>query len=268
MAFESNLFIGWDVGGWNCDYNPKSRDALVILDSERRLLGRPWRGNLRSTINESATTEDFVRRMLALCRVESVDPARIKTTLAIDTPLGFSKPFIDLITTGSTEPSIGTSSKNPYLHRQTEHFLFLNGLSPLSPIKDMIGSQATKGMHVLGRFAPERERCGVWTDGRMLQAIEAYPSACKRSDSIERLRSSFYQDTLRDGQTIRQFVSRLEHVDLQDALTCALLGWMFVYQPEQLAHPMPEVSPIEGWIFVPLDGLKRSPADETADVES
>ena len=25
------LFIGWDVGGWNCDKNPTSRDALVVL---------------------------------------------------------------------------------------------------------------------------------------------------------------------------------------------------------------------------------------------
>jgi hypothetical protein len=24
--------IGWDVGGWNCDHNPNSRDAIVILD--------------------------------------------------------------------------------------------------------------------------------------------------------------------------------------------------------------------------------------------
>ena len=63
-----------------------------------------------------------------------------------------------------------------------------------TPIKDMIGSQATKGMHVLGRFAPIREACGVWTDGRMLRAIEAYPSACKRSACIEALRTPFYVD--------------------------------------------------------------------------
>jgi hypothetical protein len=24
----SAFFIGWDVGGWNCDDNSKSRDAL------------------------------------------------------------------------------------------------------------------------------------------------------------------------------------------------------------------------------------------------
>jgi hypothetical protein len=37
----STLFMGWDVGGWNCDRNPASRDALVVLDAERRLVGKP-----------------------------------------------------------------------------------------------------------------------------------------------------------------------------------------------------------------------------------
>lgn len=26
----STLFMGWDVGGWNCDRNPASRDALAF----------------------------------------------------------------------------------------------------------------------------------------------------------------------------------------------------------------------------------------------
>lgn len=258
---HETIVIGWDVGGWNCDHNPKSRDALVVLDAERHLLGRPWRGNLRSTINQSTTTEQFVRSLLALCTLDLPDTEAIKVTLAIDTPLGFSRPFIDLITTGKTVPGIGNSFENPYLHRQTEHFLFARGLSPLSPIKDMIGSQATKGLHVLGKFAPERVRCGVWSDGRFLQAIEAYPSACKRSASIEQLRSSYYQKALTQSAATRQFVAGLEHVDHQDALTCALLGWMFIHQPEKLAHPFPGVDPLEGWIFVPEDGLGRINAD-------
>jgi hypothetical protein len=48
----TTLYIGWDVGGWNCDKNNKSRDALVILDADLKLIGKPWRGNLRTTINE------------------------------------------------------------------------------------------------------------------------------------------------------------------------------------------------------------------------
>jgi hypothetical protein len=256
MALQSKIFIGWDVGGWNCDYNPKSRDALVILDSGREILGQPWRGNLRSTINESANTEEFVRNLLVLCRVNDLEPETLKTTLAIDTPLGFSKPLIDLLTSDKTAPNIGLASENPYLHRQTEHFLFKMGLSPLSPIKDMIGSQATKGMHVLRRFAPTQKTCGVWTDGKLLQAIEAYPSACKQSHCVDELRTPFYEELLVDDQVARKFASGLEHVDLQDALTCALLGWLFEYKPESLAQPLPEIDPVEGWIFVPKDGLR------------
>lgn len=140
------LFAGWDVGGWNCDYNPKSRDALVILDAERQTVGRPWRGNLRQLINQSSSTEQFVQRLLTLCGAEAVFQHPVQLLMGIDTPLGFSKPFIDLITHGRTVAMIGESQKNPYLHRQTEHFLFERGLAPLSPIKDMIGSPAPKSI--------------------------------------------------------------------------------------------------------------------------
>jgi hypothetical protein len=50
----SAFYIGWDVGGWNCDKNGKSRDALVILDADMNLIGKPWRGNLSETINAAA----------------------------------------------------------------------------------------------------------------------------------------------------------------------------------------------------------------------
>jgi len=30
---QTNAYsIGWDVGGWNCDHNATSRDAIVILN--------------------------------------------------------------------------------------------------------------------------------------------------------------------------------------------------------------------------------------------
>ncbi|MGO9017169.1 MAG: hypothetical protein ACLQVJ_02350 [Syntrophobacteraceae bacterium] len=48
------FYIGWDVGGWNCDKNLNSRDAIVILDSALAIMGKPWRGNLRTAINNSA----------------------------------------------------------------------------------------------------------------------------------------------------------------------------------------------------------------------
>lgn len=47
----------------------------------------------------------------------------------------------------------------------------------------------------------------------------------------------------------------LGHADLDDALTCALIAWLFHCQPGQLVQPGPDVDLREGWIFVPADGL-------------
>ncbi len=242
-ADASALFIGWDVGGWNCDKNPASRDALVVLDAGRRMLGTPWRGNLRRPINQAADTAGFVARLLALCGLEAEAFAGLPVVLAIDTPLAFSSAFVQLLVEGRAVEVIEGSASNPYLFRRTERFLFERGITPLSAVKDMIGSQATKGMHVLARFAPTLERCGVWTDGSRLRAIEAYPSACRKSASVTTLQRDYLDDPL------------LSHADLRDALTCALLAWLFHCQPEALAHPGQDVPEREGWIFVPADAL-------------
>ena len=94
-AHWSSFSIGWDVGGWNCDKNGKSRDALVILDAEQKIVGKPWRGNLRLAINEATDSADWIGRLFALCA--AVAPTQPKVTLAIDTPLGFSEGFVRLI---------------------------------------------------------------------------------------------------------------------------------------------------------------------------
>jgi len=53
-----SFFIGWDVGGWNCDKNAKSRDAIVIFDEDLHIVGAPWRGNLRQAINAATTSQE------------------------------------------------------------------------------------------------------------------------------------------------------------------------------------------------------------------
>jgi len=57
----------------------------------------------------------------------------------------------------------------------------------LSAIKDMLSSQATKGMHVLAKCAPKIEICGVWTDGHSFRAIETYPTTCRDSTVVKGL---------------------------------------------------------------------------------
>jgi len=104
-------YIGWDVGGWNCDRNRDSRDAVVILDSKPALTGTPWRGNLRTIINEATNTREWLEKLFALCDTQlSAEPARI--ILAIDTPLGFSKAFTRLITRLEEDGQIGQSNTN------------------------------------------------------------------------------------------------------------------------------------------------------------
>jgi hypothetical protein len=234
-------YVGWDVGGWNCDKNPRSRDAIVILDCARRICGTPWRGNLRTLINKAQTTADWIDGLFALCGFPSPDEER-HVVLGIDTPLAFSTEFVALVQGGPpAAASIESSNENPYLYRATERFLFSHNLAPLSPIKDMIGSQATKGMHVLAKFAPVTERCGVWTDGMELTAFEAYPSPCRRSAHMAELRAGH---------------DELGHADIEDALTCALLAWLLGERPSALEPPPAGTPRAEGWIWIPKDALE------------
>ena len=235
-----SFYIGWDVGGWNCDKNGKSRDAIVILDSSRSIVGKPWRGNLRTDINDSTNTTTWVQALFSRCEAQ-LPNNRWHATLAIDTPLGFSKEFANLVSGMNVAEPVEMSNSNPYLFRQTERYLFDHGLTPLSAVKDMIGSQATKGMHVLAKFAPISQSCGVWTNGSSLVAIEAYPSSCKSSVTVQRLQRSF---------------PALDHEDKRDALTCALLAYLFTSAPDTLAGPDAKVPSSEGWIWVPKDGLR------------
>lgn len=248
VSQSRSFYIGWDVGGWNCDKNGKSRDAVVILDAALQIVGKPWRGNLRTTINASTGSDAFIQSLFGLCgapselalEAEATQLLAPRITLAIDTPLGFPQAFLGLVTGLQCLEPIANSASNPYLFRCTERFLFDHGLTPLSAVKDMIGSQATKGMHALAKFAPHRTSCGVWTDSRHLVAIEAYPSACKTSQTMAMLRQGY---------------TTLDHEDKTDALTCALLAHLFDQRRDALATPEASVPPGEGWIWVPMDVL-------------
>ena len=241
------FYIGWDVGGWNCDKNAESRDAIVILDSSLTIVGTPWRGNLRTHINAASHSTSWIEALFALCG-EVPPPGKTRITLAIDTPLGFSQAFMTLITGFKFAGPIESSATNPYLFRQTEHHLFEQGLRPLSAVKDMIGSQATKGMHALAKFAPKVVGCGVWTDGDGLTVIEAYPSPCKHSALMD--------DLLGPHADWRQ----VNHQDKVDALVCAQIAYCFDVRPESLSHPPDGVPAIEGWIWLPNDALTSNTA--------
>ncbi len=236
------FFIGWDVGGWNCDKHSKSSDAIVILDANLAIVGEPWRDNLRPFINAAETGSDWIQSLFALCKA-TPPPNDSQFTLAIDAPLGFSQAFVSLITGLEHVDAVESHDKNPYLFRQTERRLFEKGFRPLSAVKDMIGSQTTKGMHALAKFAPKVDRCGVWTDGHALTAIEAYPSPCKNSALMNALLEP-YADW-----------RQANHQDKSDALTCALIAYCFAARPQTLSQPGDGVPACEGWIWLPKDVL-------------
>lgn len=234
-ASRPSFFIGWDVGGWNCDQNPESRDAIVILDDTMSIFGKPWRGNLRESITASEKSSDWLRALFTKCEEQYPD-APSNVTMAIDTPLGFPNEFVKLITRKSFVEPDTISGRNRYLFRHTERQLFERGLNPLSPIKDMIGSQATKGMHVLAKFASKTECCGVWTDGDSLRVIETYPAAACDTKPVK--------DFLADRPT-------LGHKDKDDARICALIAYLFAEERDRLTAPTEDVPVGEGWIWIP-----------------
>ncbi|SDX99996.1 hypothetical protein SAMN05421755_100466 [Nitrosomonas sp. Nm33] len=243
VAQSQDFYIGWDVGGWNCDKNSRSHDAIVILDASLAIVGQPWRGNLRNSINAAETSNAWIQALFEPCAAADTIHVMSHIYLAIDTPLGFSEELINLITELKGVAALGDSFSNPYLYRKTERLLFEQGLAPLSPIKDMIGSQTTKGMHVLARFARQISSCGVWTDGCSLTVLETYPSGCQRSVMIARLRSRY---------------DALGHEDKEDALTCALVAYLYAEQRELLASPASDIPASEGWVWVPRDALGQS----------
>ena len=232
------LFIGWDVGGWNCDKNPDSRDALIVLDHTAQCIGQPFWGNLRETINGATSSVEFLSALLKLCEPDVSAPPQ-HATIAIDAPLGFPEAFTGLITGGIDVGQIGHSSAtNPYLFRHTERRLVDEGITPLSAIRDMIGSQATKAMHVVARFAPRLQERGVWTDDNCLTIIETYPSLCRARRSLP----TECEPSPKKGCK----------ADIRDAKVCAKVAHAFKLSPECLEHPGDDVPESEGWIWAPL----------------
>ncbi len=233
------IFIGWDVGGWNCCKNPKSRDALVVLDTAGEKVGQPWRGNLRQTINAATTAAEFLTAILKLCKLTSPS-GTAKATIAIDAPLGWPAAFAQMITGGVALDQIGQSSENSYLYRFTERRLVVEGVTPLSAVKDMIGSQSTKAMHTVARFT-KRVAPGVWSDdGAQLTLIETYPKLCRTRG---RGRGVFNDLAL---------ASNPAEIDIMDAEVCAQIAHAFASRCDCLEAPPLEAPPSEGWIWAPL----------------
>ncbi|CAM3592067.1 hypothetical protein N0382_003217 [Vibrio cholerae] len=253
MTVPQAWYIGWDVGAWNCEKNANSRDALVVFNQQGKLVGKPWRGNLRDTIAAAASYTDWLSTVAKLCQFDDETKAVFTTqnvVMAIDTPLGFSNGLLQLLQGEAVATPFTASCDNPYLYRHTERELFAHGFSPLSAVKDMIGSQATKGLHLLRKFGFTPSSIGVWQLNQSSQnqcqhhALESYPTVLKTSalvaQYIEQLRRQTNYDTW--------------HQDIQDAAYCAIAALLYQKQPNTMAPPTEDVT-TEGWIYVPKECL-------------
>lgn len=237
---SNKLYIGWDVGGWNCEKNTNSRDAIVVLGEQGKLLGYSTWMNLKHYILEANSTDDFIISLLGL---SNLDYNGEDVVLAIDTPLGYSEEFRALINCNQPAafPDTNKNIDNPYLFRITERHIYNKKLNyknksgeiqivtPLSAVQSMIGAQSTKGLHVIAQLGLtiKDNETGVWnsTDGK-LKVIEAYP-------------------TLHAGKD----PDIVWHNDLRDAWRCAYIAHIFGTNKNSLEHPPEHTPKQEGWIW-------------------
>lgn len=248
----SDLFVGWDVGAWNCDRNRESRDALVALETGESgpvIVGQPWRGNVRDLLVE----HEGDALIGALMKRLDVDADGRHVTIAIDTPLGWPIPMLELVTTGVVVEVPPEADKNPYLFRKQDLALFAQGHRPLSMVRDMIGSQSTKGIHFLQRARLVPAAVGEWSRGSIV-ALETYPAAAVKDGEIEQLTAKSFAE-LPASQIQRR--SKPWRADVCDALSCALVAWLHRQRREALDAPGADAPAAEGWIWLP----RRSPPD-------
>ena len=227
--------------------------ALCVARQHGELVGKPWRGNLRDTIAAAASYTDWRFTVAKLCQFDDATKAAFTTqnvVMTIDTPLGFSKGLLQLLHGEAVTTPFTASCDNPYLYRHTERELFAHGFSPLSAVKDMIGSQATKGLHLLRKFGFTPSLSGVWQLNQSNQnqcqhsALESYPTVLKASALVAQ-----YIEQLR-----RQTNFNSWHQDIQDAAYCAIAALLYQQQPNVMATPTKDVT-TEGWIYVPKECL-------------
>ena len=155
--------------------------------------------------------------------------------------------MLELVTSGAFLSVPPEADKNPYLFRTQELALFTSGHRPLSVVRDMIGSQSTKGIHFLRRARLPASAIGVWSRGSTV-AIETYPAAAVQDGEVDRLTARLFNGVL-DRENQQR--SAAWKSDVRDAIACAVVAWIHRHHPERLIAPGKTAEVAEGWIWLP-----------------
>ena len=150
-------------------------------------------------------------QLFDLCK-NSLADSNVEVTLRSIHLSGSQLNFRALSHRRTPQDAIGLSDTNQYLYRRQSDYFRANK-KPLSAVKDMIGSQATKAMHVLAKFAHHAQSCGVWKRMGEFNHVEAYPAS--------------YKEFLLTKKLLMNQTSRANE-DIQDAAICAVSHIYFV----------------------------------------
>ncbi len=292
----STYYVGWDVGAWGCAktmFAASSQDCITILGEDGKLLFA-WMGNicdynqtssliglLNSLIKENKKNPSNKNIIINLIKKvdKDKDEKYIKDTdkliIAVDAILGMPKQALRLFqlneTIGAKEGDL-LNSDGDLLNSDDEWktFVFrlvernLHHKSPLSVLKDMLGSQSTKALFTLKRWGfTWSEESFIWKNGDNI-ALETYPSAA--SSNVIKIVNEELQ--LVEGSEIKygskeQYIAKLDAkidddekrwLDLNDSLICANIAKEFVKNENELCHPSDneiDDAKQEGWIWLP-----------------
>lgn len=237
------FFIGWDVGAWNCD-GGDSQDALcVATETKGKLTVRgDWRGNLRQVLDEGSGL-GILREFFRVCRIEP--PKRAKAAIAIDTPLGWPQPVLQLFLCGNAThvpmKSLSVPEDRAGPVRPGISPAFHSSRYDRQPINKGHSFSKEGGVEdrIRWRVDYDESRHRGYRNRNLPQApCKKSPSACKA-----------FLDVTGTGNVAGSKRER----DLQDALRCALIAWWFRADRSKLAEPSPDIPCDEGWIWLPKD---------------
>lgn len=276
----ATYFVGWDVGAWNCEktkFADGSQDSVVVLkkNCEDIDLQFAWMGNIyeREETNFNSWC-DFLKILISDKKnvifhnkelFNDIEKNKCNFVVAIDAILGCPQAAYNIW--NLREPldnnkNIGYNKAN-FIYRTTENVI---QSTPLSVVKDMLGSQSTKALYLLKTMGMNwNEKTFQWRKDDDI-AFETYPAAAASNyATFELLKSKeiyigkhqgyydYINKNIIDIKKLKK--AKNKYSDFIDALVCAQVA-----TTENLSAPSEKETAAaqkEGWIWLPRNDAKE-----------